>query len=255
MNRNNYQLSVIILSLVLLSSCMSRKNFDYFQAGENTGTDTINLQRVFEPRIQTNDILNIQVTSINPDAARFFNPADNMSGSSDSRLTSYLVDLQGEIEMPLVGKIKVAGLTTREIRDTLRVKLEKYLESPTFRVTFETYKVTILGEVKMPGLYQVKSEKITITDALGLAGDLTIFGDRKKVMVIRENNGKKEFHYTDLTQRDVFKSDYFYLHPGDVVYVPAGKGRIASADAFYRVTPIVISALTLVTLIYIRLND
>jgi len=254
MKRSNISIALIVLSL-LFSSCLSRKKYDYFQSDSLQGSEAIALSAVYEPKIESNDILSIQVASINPDATKFFNPSDNTTGSTDSRLTSYLVDMNGDIEMPLIGKIKVAGLTTREIRDTLRIKLEKYLESPTLKVNFESFKVTILGEVKAPGLYNVLNEKISITDALGLAGDLTIFGDRQKVMVIRERSGKKEFHYIDLTTRDIFKSEIFYLHPGDVVYVAAGKGRIASADAFYRITPLVISALTLLTLIYIRINN
>jgi polysaccharide biosynthesis/export protein len=213
------------------------------------------LQHTYEPTIHPNDILNIQVASLNVDATRFFNPADQGNEYQGSSLTSYMVDLNGDIEIPLVGKVQVAGLTTRQIRDTLRSRLEKYLESPTLRVSFESYAVTLLGEVKSPGLYQVRSEKITITDALGMAGDLTIFGDRKKVMIIRETEGKKNFYHTDLTRRDVFTSELYYLHPGDIVYVPAGKGRIASADAFFRITPIIISSLTLITLIYFRANN
>ncbi|MBL0340968.1 MAG: SLBB domain-containing protein [Bacteroidetes bacterium] len=140
-------------------------------------------------------------------------------------------------------------MTTREFRDDLRLKLEKYLQSPTVRVTYNSYKVTVLGEVNAPGLYQASNEKLTITDAIGLAGDLTIFGDRKKVMLIREDKGKKSFNAIDLTKRDLFKSEYYYMHPGDILYIPAGKGRIASADTFYRIAPIVISSLTLLVLI------
>ncbi len=256
MKLKNPAFPTLLIALALFfSSCLSRKNYDYFQNGNKTGEATVNLPEVYEPRITHNDVLNIQVASINPEAARFFNPAGTGTDPNISGLTSYMVDLNGEIEIPLVGKIKVSGLTTRQIKDTLRHRLEKYLESPTLKVTFESYKITILGEVKSPGLYQVRSEKITVTDALGLAGDLTIFGDRNKVMIIREQNGKKHFHEVRLTGRDVFNSEMFYLHPGDVVYVPAGKGRIASADAFYRIAPLVISTLTLITLIYYRVNN
>ena len=250
---NNWSLIFVIFSL-LFTSCLNRKEVDYFQTTEDSrpGSDTVYTKDVFEPIIQTNDILRIQVASINAEAARFFNPAQDVSGEEASNLTHYLVDLNGDIEIPLVGKLKVAGLTTRQIRDTLRLKLEKYLESPTVRVHFSSYTVSVLGEVKLPGQYAASSEKFTLTDALGFAGDLTIFGDRKKIMLIRENDGKKEFNTIDLTKRDIFKSELFYLHPGDVIYVPAGKGRIASADAFYRIAPLVLSTLTLMVLIGYR---
>ncbi len=245
---------VIVCTVLLFSSCLSRKKTDYFQhiKDETAAQDTIFMKNVFEPIIQTNDILKIEVASINPEAATFFNPSGELNNNTedDSDLNSYLVDLNGDIEIPLVGKMKVAGLTTRQIRDTLKSKLEKYLQSPTVRVNFKSYIVTVLGEVRIPGQYAAKTEKFTLTDALGYAGDLTIFGDRQKVMVIRENDNKKEFNYIDLTKRDIFKSELFYLHPGDVIYVPAGKGRVASADAFYRIAPMVLSILTFVTLIY-----
>lgn len=243
---------VIVCSTLLFSSCLSRKKTDYFQhiKDETAAQDTVLMQNVFEPKIQTNDLLKIEVASINQEAAAFFNPRGENNTEENADLNSYLVDLNGDIEIPLIGKMKVAGLTTRQIRDTLRLKLEKYLQSPTIRVNFNSYIVTVLGEVRLPGQYAAKTEKFTLTDALGYAGDLTIFGDRKKVMVIREHDNKKEFHYLDLTKRDVFKTELFYLHPGDVIYVPAGKGRVASADAFYRIAPMVLSILTFVTLIY-----
>jgi polysaccharide biosynthesis/export protein len=245
---------LLVFSFLVLSSCVTRKEIDYFQQPDQE-EGTVTMLPVFEPVIKTNDILTIQVASINAEAAKFFNPSDNPDGASDPRLTAYLVDLNGEIEIPLVGKMKVAGLTTRMIRDSLRTKLEKYLQSPTVRVNFDSYSVTVLGEVKVPGMYYAKSEKFTITDALGFAGDLSIFGDRKKVMIIREQNGKKEFMTIDLTKRDIFNSPYYYLHPGDVVYVPAGKGRIASADTFYRIAPIALSVMTLIVLILYRVTN
>ncbi|MBK6641384.1 MAG: SLBB domain-containing protein [Bacteroidetes bacterium] len=136
----------------------------------------------------------------------------------------------------------------------MRQKLEKYLQDPSVRIYLESFKVTLLGEIKLPGVYQVKNEKLTLTDALGLAGDMTIFGDRKSVMVIRNVKGQKVFTSLDLTTRDIFQSDFYYLRPGDVVYVPAGKGRIATADTFYRIAPLVISVLSLIAILTIRVN-
>ncbi len=245
----------LVSILFLLSSCLSRKETTYFQKidKKNATEDTLSLQPIFEPKIQKNDILQIQVASINPEAASFFNPTDNINGTPEANLTSYMVDLNGEIEIPLVGKIKVEGMTTREFRDVLRIKLEKYLQSPTVRVNYSSFKVTLLGEVLQPGLYQATNEKLTLTEALGLAGDLTIYGDRKNILLIRDHEGTKSFNYINLTNRDIFKSELFYVHPGDVIYVPPGKGKVASADAFYRLAPIILSSLTLLVLIA-RLN-
>lgn len=251
------QIVLLLFMLFIMSSCLNRKEVDYFQKDPDArpSADAIELPPTFEPKIEHNDILGIHIASINPEAASFFNPSQKADGTSSTDMTNYLVDANGEIEMPLLGKVKVAGLSTREIRELLRQKLEKFLQSPTVRVYMESYKVTILGEVKVPGVYSVRNEKLSLTDAIGLAGDLTIYGDRKSVMVIRDQNGKKTFNQLDLTTRDIFKSDFYYMRPGDVIYVAAGKGRIASADAFYRIAPIVISGLTLITLLVVRFTN
>ncbi len=248
--------SFLLFVLISFSSCLSRKHYDYFQKDTEArkNMDTLSMPDEFEPKIEANDILAIHISSINAEAASFFNPAQANAGEAGTEMTNYLVDLKGEIEIPLVGKLKVQGQSTREVREVLRQKLEKYLQDPSVRIYLESFKVTLLGEIKLPGVYQVKNEKLTLTDALGLAGDMTIFGDRKAVMVIRNVKGQKVFSTLDLTTRDIFQSDFYYLRPGDVVYVPAGKGRIATADTFYRIAPLVISVLSLIAILTIRVN-
>jgi polysaccharide biosynthesis/export protein len=212
------------------------------------------LPTAFEPKIQPNDLLEIRVASLNPEATVFFNPGTSAAGQTPNQGTEYLVDKAGLIDVPLVGSIQASGQTTSSIRDTLRSRLEKYLQSPTVNVTFKNYRITMLGEVKMPGVYVIQNEQASLPEVLGLAGDLTIYGDRKQVMVIREVDGKKEFATIDLTSRQVFASPYYFLRPNDVVYIPAGKGRLASSDTFYRIAPLIISFLTLLTLIAVRVD-
>lgn len=249
-------ISLLLFVMLTFTSCLNRKHTDYFQkdADARGNLDTLKTPDVFEPKIEANDILAIHISSINAEAASFFNPAQSVTGEAGTEMTNYLVDLKGEIEIPLVGKLKVQGQSTREVREELRQKLVKYLQDPSVRIYLESFKVTLLGEVKLPGVYQVKNEKLTLPDALGLAGDMTIFGDRKAVMVIRNIKGQKIFSTIDLTTREVFQSEFYYLRPGDVVYVAAGKGRLASADAFYRIAPIVISALSLIAILATRVN-
>ena len=240
---------------MMITSCVSTKDVEYFQSTSNPGTERVPVPEIYEPLIESNDILAIHVASINPEATIFFNPSTGDGEHTGSVMTTYIVDADGMIEMPLIGKVHVSGLTTKQIRDTLRHKLETYLQAPTVRIYFENFKVTVLGEVRSPGVFLVRNEKITVTEALGLAGDMTIFAERHKVQIIRETEGKREFRELDLTRRDVFNSPYFYLHPDDILYIPAGKGRIASADNFYRIAPLVMSGLTLLSLLYIRLNQ
>ena len=154
--------------------------------------------------------------------------------------------------MPLVGKVKIAGLTTTVARDTLQKRLEQYLQSPNVRLYFENFKVTILGEVTHPGVFSVTNEKITIPEAIGMAGDLNIYGNRRDVLLIREENGVKTYTKVDLTRRDLFVAPYYYLHSNDILYIPPVKDKLAQSDNFYRVAPMLISLGTLLAFVLIN---
>lgn len=258
------QLFFIISISSLLSSCISQKDLAYFQETKDTfGRPKVvfpnfeKLNSVYEPVIQSNDILAIYVSSLSPEASSFFNPVfeQNQGGGSINAAPvalGYLVDINGDIEIPLVGKVKVRGLTTEKARELIKGKLEKYLQNPTLRIYFQNYRVTVLGEVSKPGVYNVPNEKITLPELLGLAGDMTIYGDRTNLMIIRETDGKKTYSFVDMKKRDLFNSPDYYLHPNDIVYVAPLKGRAAQTDNFYRIAPVLISALSLITVIVIQ---
>ncbi len=208
---------------------------------------------VYEPIIQSNDILKIYVSSINKEASSYFNPLISADiRLDDPQATGYLVDAYGNIDIPVLGSVKVSGLTVPQIRDTLKKMLSKYLENPTVRVIFDNFKITVLGEVHKPGVYYVKNERITLPEALGLAGDMTIYGNRKTLLIIREEKGQRTFNRIDITRRDFFDSPYYFLHPNDIVYVEPDKGKTALSDNFYRIAPLIISTLTLITVIIAR---
>ena len=164
----------------------------------------------------------------------------------------YLVDVNGFIEMPLIGRIKVAGLTTQIAKDTITHRLDNFLQNPSVRIYFENFRVTILGEVSKPGVYNVTNEKLSIPEAIGLAGDLSIFGNRKNIMLIREINGEKNFISIDITSRDLFNSPYYYLHSNDVIYVEPTSGKVSSSDNFFRIAPFIVSMVTLVAVLALR---
>ncbi len=227
------------------------------------------------PKIQPGDILAINVGSLNPLASSFFNPFSNMPVTTDNNggngvpgvsgsgagssggapaLTQsvapgYLVDHSGNIEVPLLGTLKVGGLTTADAREMIKAKLTKYLKEPTVSVRFLNYKISVLGEVMRPSVYVIPNESVTLPEALSMAGDMTIYGKRDNVLVIRTVNGKKEFGRVDLTTRDVYTSPYYYLHANDIIYVEPGKGRVAQTDKVYQILPVVLSALSLITII------
>ena len=232
----------------LLPCCVSTKDITYFQGIDKMEPDSI--KNSFTAVIKTGDILSINVVSLSPEANQFFSfQQDKNQGNTSSKSIGYLVDAEGQIQMPLIGKIKISGLTTTIAADSVRNRLEKYLERPTVLMRYENYRITILGEVARPGIHIVQNEKISILEALGMAGDITIYGKRKNVMVIREDNGKRTVTRLDLTSPDVFNSPCFYLQSSDLVYVDPGKGKVAMSDNFYRVVPLVFSSITFLFLI------
>ncbi|WP_198952450.1 polysaccharide biosynthesis/export family protein [Mucilaginibacter sp. MD40] len=260
--------TMLMFCVLALTSCINQKEIAYFQKG-NQQTDTIAIAKAYTPTIQSGDILGIYVTSLNPVASSFFNPyagaqtsstADNAANTAagispqpSTQATStpgYLVDASGNIELPLLGDIKVAGLTTIQARDLIREKLKAgYLKEPTVNVRFLNYKISVMGEVARPSVYVIPNERITLPEALSLAGDLTIYGKRTNVMVIRDVDGKKEFATVDLTKRNVYSSPYYYMHANDIIYVEPGRGRVAQTDKTYQIIPIVLSALSFIAII------
>jgi len=272
MKKNIFQNIFLFLSLLtFLTSCVDQKQIAYFQKGINQ-SDTIAVAKAFVPKIQPGDILAVPIGSLNPLASSFFNPFsttpvtnDNSpngtaaaAGSSatapslvQSTAPGLLVDAAGNIELPLIGSVQVVGLTTTEAKELIKNKLKVYLKEPTVNVRFLNYKISVLGEVLHPSVYVIPNESITLPEALGLAGDMTIYGKRDNVLIIRDENGKKEFGRVDLTTRDVYTSPFYYLHANDVVYVEPSKGRIAQSDKTYQILPIVLSALSFISIILV----
>jgi polysaccharide export outer membrane protein len=270
MKKNIPQSIFLLLILVFLASCVNQKQIAYFQKAVNQ-SDTVAIAQAYVPKIQPGDILAIPVSSLNPLASSFFNPfssmpvtSDNVGGAANaassgvpapslvqSTAPGYLVDASGNIEFPKLGTLKIAGLTTVQATKMITDSLKHYLKEPTVNVRFLNYKISVLGEVLRPSVYVIPNESITLPEALSLAGDMTIFGKRTNVLIIRDENGKKVFGRVDLTTRDVYKSPYYYLHANDVVYVEPNSGRIAQTDKTYQILPIVLSAMSFITIVVV----
>lgn len=232
--------SILIISS--LSSCISTKNVTYLKDIPQSPTSDLRIKETsyVEPLIQPDDILSITVQTIDPQNSSILNqvspPMPSIGSSSASSMgnqviTGFLVDKEGQVELPMMGKIKIAGLSTFKARDLIREKSAVYFKNPTVQVRYANYKITILGEVSKPATYTMPNEKVSILDAIGLAGDLTIFGKRENVLLIRENNGVKEFARFDLNSSSLFSSPYFYLRQNDIIYVEPNKNKVVSANA------------------------
>ncbi len=223
---------LLIAVLLTLYSCSTKKDVLLFQEKSKLNT-TINFQ---SPKIQTNDILSIQVSTLQPELSLPYNllpPTANMSNiqMETLKLQGYLVSPEGLINFPVLGTIAVAGKTSQELETYLKTTLEQgsHLVSPTVNVRLINGKVTILGEVSRPGTYGFTEQNISVLQALGLAGDLTIRGNRKEVLLIREEAGQRGYTTLDLTQTNWFASEYYYVRPNDVIVVNPNTARIKNA--------------------------
>ena len=245
-----FGLYFLLLSLTFLSvttSCVSPKTIVYFQ-GDSTRYSSQVITQKYIPVIQSNDLLSIVVGSLSAEANEVFNTPNvftttstNYSSNGGSRMQplGYLVDSDGSIEIPLVGKVKIGGLRTTDAADTIRIRLLNFLKEPSVIVRNLNFKISVLGEVKIPSVYVIPDEKITLPEVLSLAGDLTIYGNRSNVMLIREENGKREYIRIDLTSREIFDSPYYYLHKNDVIYVEPVKSKMLDTDARLRTIPLI----------------
>lgn len=193
----------------------------------------LNIAKNSDLSIQPNDALSITVSCIDPQLASPFNLIDMRSGGQiqpNSPFSSFLVDNNGEINYPVLGKIQVAKLTMPQLRDTLIKKLKTYIKDPTVNIRRVNFHVTVLGEVVKPGTFDIASERITLLEALGMAGDLTPYSDRQRILVVREENGKVTTMKIDLQSPDFFTSPYYFLHQNDMVYVDPKKSKRANVN-------------------------
>ncbi len=231
------------------TSCVSPKSIVYFQ-GDSVRYSSQDISQKYIPKIQPNDILSVIVGSLNTEANEVFNTPNqfttastNYSNTGGARIQplGYLVDGDGQIEIPLIGKLKVAGLRTTDAADTIRIRLQNFLKEPSVIVRNLNFKVSVLGEVKLPAVYVIPDEKITLPEVLSLAGDLTIYGNRSNLMIIREENGKREYARIDLTSREIFNSPYYYLHKNDIIYVEPVKAKMLDTDSRIRTVPLIVT--------------
>ena len=217
---------------LLLDACSSAKQVAYFQ-----NIDSVSLassKGLYDARIMPKDLLTITVVTSDPATSKPFNLSISNTlgtggrlGSNTGSLLQYLVDNEGNINFPIVGTVHVAGLTKNECQDLIKEKISPYLaekENPIVTVRMASYRVTVTGEVAKPGVVYVPTEKMSIVEALASAGDLTIYGKRENVMLIREDaKGEKHVHRLNLNDVNIINSPYYYLQQNDIVYVEPNK--------------------------------
>jgi polysaccharide export outer membrane protein len=260
-NLNRFILFLLITGS--LSSCLSYREMVNFQDGAALGQHGADvIPPIPSLTVQRDDQLQVTINSYNQEEALRFNIVSNQSqvqlsaqGSNTATLADplgYRVDSRGQIELPVIGRITVAGHTLEQIRDSVnaRVTATGYLKDLSVQVRFLSFRVTILGEVNSPGTYTIPSQKINVLEALGMARDVTMFSRRDNILVVREEEGKRLYGRINLKSKDLFSSPYYYLKPNDILYVEPHKSKVLSApDPASRYLGIVLGIATLATLI------
>lgn len=246
--------------LVLLTSCTSTRNLVYLSdlQGKNYTEKILNNT---DYKIQPDDLLSIAVSSLSPESNALFNlgSAQSASGASNTASSArsnegYLVDTKGYINFPVLGKIEVVGLTREQATTELTDAISKVIKNPIVNIRFLNFRITVVGEVNRPGTFNISSDKVNIIEAIGLAGDLTGFGKRDNILIIREENGSRSVTRMDIGSKSILNSPMFYLKQNDIVYIEPVKARAlqSSSSTFY--LPIVSIIVSLLSVVIISLR-
>ncbi|MBW2937430.1 polysaccharide biosynthesis/export family protein [Aureisphaera sp. CAU 1614] len=239
------KLPLIIVSLMLFASCATKKQILYFQDAEEL--NNLLSENIFEPEIEANDILHVMVSSLDENVVAPFkmNSQEGVSNNQNPLLRGYLVNNNGNIQFPVLGAIHVAGKTRGEVILLLTSKLSEYVTDVVVDVRIINFKVTVIGGVNNPGVYRIDDERVTLPQAIGLAGDLSLDGKRNNIMIIRHEDGKQKVTRVDFTKTDFFESPYYFLKQNDVVYVePSLKG--VKKSGFIPDIPALLSLVTII---------
>jgi len=243
----------------MVTSCVNTKKTTYFNDIQNGVYKTS--YDAAQPVIHKNDLLSIYVSSLNSEATLIFNapsiPVTTSASANGATVQNvgYLVNEEGNIQFPILGKLKAEGLTIKELNDNITdsLTIKKLLIDPLVTIRFLNFRVTVLGEVTKPTVITVPNEKISLLEAIGLAGDLTIYGKRENVLLIREEEGKKIVQRIDLNAPATLTSAFYYLKSNDVVYVEPNRNKIASVSNFRQLLPAFIAALSVMVVVADRL--
>lgn len=229
------RIALLSIAVSLFFSCASKKDVVYFQDALNY--ETIISDNSSAYKFKVDDVVGIHVSTLDPEASLPFNLFKGAEeGGIRPEQVDYIIDKEGNIDFPVLGTIKIDGLSPAEVKKDLKEKLADYLKNPIINIRLKNFTVTILGEVNRPGTYPVNGEQITIFEALGLAGDLTIKGMRENIKVIRDFNGTKVYNTIDLRTKEALESPVYYLTQNDVIYVEPNKSGVTASSLDNRAT-------------------
>lgn len=255
--------TIPFLFALFFFSCASKKDLVYYQNID--GLASPEKANSYEIKIQPDDLLMIIVSAADAESAVPFNlttisvPSSINSNNSNiissqgqQTMQSYLVDGSGSIDFPVLGKLKVGGLSRTEVLQLLETQISKYIKNPIINLRLMNFKVSVQGEVTIPGTYAINSDRVTLIEALTMSKDLTVYGKRDNILIIREIGGVKSYNRVDITKADFINSPFYYLAQNDVVYVEPNKTKIngaavgANTGVIISITSLVITLITLI---------
>jgi polysaccharide export outer membrane protein len=258
-------LSVLLVALGL-QSCVTHEELVNFTEAAFPLDSAVLVSNATELRVQPLDLLHITVSSFDPEAAAPFNPQQGMGGQNMMQMQmggiggggsngmelfqGYFVDGQGMIDFPVLGRVPVAGKTIDQVKDDLYSRIQPYLNDASINVRYLNLKISVLGEVRAPGVLRLSNPRTTLLEAISIAGDLTPYANRRNILLIREIDGQRTFTRIDLQRRDFIDSPYYYLRQNDVVYVEPIQAKVATvADPVQRVISYSSGVLSIITFI------
>lgn len=240
------KLTLYILLVLLLASCATKKQILYFQ--DATNLDQNNREFFFEPIIENNDVLHISVSSLDNEVIQPFKRNGQEGGMQNNQnllLQGYLVNAEGNIQFPVLGAVQVTGKTRNQVEQFLTKELKNFITDVVVDVRIMNFKVTVIGDVNSPGVFRIQDERITLVEAIALAGDLTRDGKRKDITIIREEDGKQKVAKIDITDTQFINSPFYFLKQNDVVYIePSLRG--VKKSGFVPDIPALLSLFTVV---------
>lgn len=245
---------LLILGILIFSSCSTRKEIVYFQGIERL--QSFDSLSQFEPRIEINDVLNIHVSSMNDEVVEPFRMSvggqsrNNGGSNNNASLYGYLVDTEGNIQFPVLGQIHVVNMTRGQLEKYLTRELREYVTDAVVRVRIMNFKITVMGETGS-SVIDVPDERISVPQAIAMAGDITYDGKRDNILVIRNHNGKLSYGRVDLTSVDVFKNPFYYLKQNDIIYVEPTYRKVKSAGfitSWQGIVSVITTAFSLIVL-------
>lgn len=236
--------------LILLSSCSARRNLVYFSDLTGKSGESQIITNDIEPKIQANDLLSITINTLSSESNVLFAVnSNNMNKNGYSEKEGFRVNKLGNVNLPVAGNINLQGLTIEEAQQTVVKSLNNYVKDPIVNIQFLNFRVTVIGEVNHPSTFTMTNEKMNLLEALGMAGDMTAYGKRENVLLIREIEGKRTVIRMNLNKGNILNSPYFYLKQNDIVYVEPDKAKALDFSPNNRLMPLVVATISAVAVL------